>query len=89
MTNLPQDFRAASAESQFVLAPIRAEEEQVSKDGTVKCAFPIETGKVVEGRPDSRQGQDDSLHQQPGGVQSFLRVLRHREAQTDAEPHGR
>jgi len=48
MTNLPQDFRAA-LESQFVLAPIRAEEEQVSKDGTVKCAFPIETGKVVEG----------------------------------------
>ena len=48
MTNLPAAFRDALA-SEFTLNPIRAEEEQVSVDGTVKCAFPIETGKVVEG----------------------------------------
>lgn len=48
MSNLPQAFRSALEEA-FILDPIRAEEEQVSRDGTVKCAFPIETGKVVEG----------------------------------------
>ncbi len=48
MTNLPQAFRASLA-AEYLLSPIRAEEEQVSRDGTVKCAFPIETGKVVEG----------------------------------------
>ena len=48
MTNLPQAFRSSLA-SEYLLSPIRAEEEQVSRDGTVKCAFPIETGKVVEG----------------------------------------
>ena len=48
MTNLPQAFRTSLA-AEYLLAPIRAEEEQVSRDGTVKCAFPIETGKVVEG----------------------------------------
>ena len=48
MTNLPQAFRA-SLEREYLLSPIVAEEEQVSVDGTVKCAFPIETGKVVEG----------------------------------------
>ena len=48
MTNLPQAFRD-SLGREFELSPIVAEEEQVSVDGTVKCAFPIETGKVVEG----------------------------------------
>ena len=48
MTNLPAAFRASLA-SEFALNPIHAEEEQVSVDGTVKCAFPIEPGKVVEG----------------------------------------
>ena len=48
MTNLPQGLRDALAQA-YTLAPIAPEEEQVSRDGTVKCAFPIEPGKVVEG----------------------------------------
>ena len=48
MTNLPQALRNALTEA-YTLAPIAPEEEQVSRDGTVKCAFPIEPGKVVEG----------------------------------------
>ena len=48
MTNLPQGLRNSLSEA-FTLAPIAPEEEQVSRDGTVKCAFPIEPGKVVEG----------------------------------------
>ena len=48
MTNLPQALRDALTAA-YTLAPIAPEEEQVSRDGTVKCAFPIEPGKVVEG----------------------------------------
>ena len=42
MTNLPQDLRL-DLEVGFGLHPIAPEEEQVSRDGTVKCAFPIES----------------------------------------------
>ena len=48
MTNLPRGLRDLLAQA-YTLAPIAPEEEQVSRDGTVKCAFPIEPGKVVEG----------------------------------------
>ena len=48
MTNLPQGLRDSLSEV-YTLTPIAPEEEQVSRDGTVKCAFPIEPGKVVEG----------------------------------------
>jgi 23S rRNA (adenine2503-C2)-methyltransferase len=48
MTNLPQGLRDALGDT-YSLAPVAPEEEQVSRDGTVKCAFPIEPGKVVEG----------------------------------------
>jgi len=48
MTNLPQGLRLA-LEEEYVLRRISPEEEQVSLDGTVKCAFPVGAGKVVEG----------------------------------------
>ena len=48
MTNLPQGLRL-NLEAGFGLHPIAPEEEQISRDGTIKCAFPIESGKVVEG----------------------------------------
>ena len=67
MTNLPQAFRSSLA-SEYLLSPIRAEEEQVSRDGTVKCAFPHRNREGGGRGVDPRQGQDDGLHQQPGGL---------------------
>ena len=48
MTNLPQGLRS-ELEAGFNLHPIAPQDEQVSRDGTVKCAFPVDSGKVVEG----------------------------------------
>ncbi|MBK7383569.1 MAG: 23S rRNA (adenine(2503)-C(2))-methyltransferase RlmN [Flavobacteriales bacterium] len=48
MSDLPKAFRAQLAE-RTVLRPLVIAEEQVSKDGTVKCAFKTFDGHVVEG----------------------------------------
>ncbi len=48
MSDLPKAFRAQLAE-RAVLRPLTLAEEQVSKDGTVKCAFKTWDGHVVEG----------------------------------------
>jgi 23S rRNA (adenine2503-C2)-methyltransferase len=48
MSDLPKAFRAQLAE-RTVLRPLVLAEEQVSKDGTVKCAFKTHDGHVVEG----------------------------------------
>lgn len=48
MTNLSKAFRA-QLEERFELERIRLAEQQVSRDGTIKCAFEVGTGKVVEG----------------------------------------
>ena len=48
MTNLSLGTREILNKS-FVIEPIKLEEKQVSKDGTVKCAFSVGTGKVMEG----------------------------------------
>lgn len=48
MSDLPKAFRAQLAE-RTVLRPLVLAEEQVSTDGTVKCAFRTHDGHVVEG----------------------------------------
>ena len=53
MTNLGNDFRLKLAEN-FSLKRIELSEKQFSRDGTVKCAFKVETVKpgdlnIVEG----------------------------------------
>jgi 23S rRNA (adenine2503-C2)-methyltransferase len=48
MSNLSKDTRDLLSEY-FVLNKIKLSDEQVSSDRTIKCAFEVETGKVVEG----------------------------------------
>ena len=48
MTNLSLGTREMLNKN-FVIEPIKLEEKQVSKDGTVKCAFSVGAGKVMEG----------------------------------------
>jgi 23S rRNA (adenine2503-C2)-methyltransferase len=48
MSNLPRSFREALAE-RFALERIRLVEKQVSVDRTIKCAFEVAPGRVVEG----------------------------------------
>lgn len=48
MSDLPKTFRAWLSE-RTILRPLELAEEQVSKDGTVKCAFRTHDGHVVEG----------------------------------------
>ncbi|MBT3648279.1 MAG: 23S rRNA (adenine(2503)-C(2))-methyltransferase RlmN [Flavobacteriales bacterium] len=48
MTNLPVETRAA-LEEHFTVHAVEIAEEQVSSDGTIKCAFKLHEGKVVEG----------------------------------------
>jgi len=48
MTNLPVELRARLQED-FVVNEVVVAEEQVSSDGTVKCAFKLHDGMVVEG----------------------------------------
>lgn len=47
MTNLPQDVRT-QLEEDFVIHELTIAEEQVSGDGTVKCAIKLHDGMVVE-----------------------------------------
>lgn len=48
MTNLPVGTREA-LEEHFTVHALEIAEEQVSSDGTIKCAFKLHDGKVVEG----------------------------------------
>ncbi|MDP4663834.1 MAG: 23S rRNA (adenine(2503)-C(2))-methyltransferase RlmN [Salibacteraceae bacterium] len=48
MTNLPLEIRPR-LEQDFVVNALTIAEEQLSNDGTVKCAFKLHDGKVVEG----------------------------------------
>ncbi len=48
MTNLPLEIRPR-LEQDFVVNELTIAEEQLSNDGTVKCAFKLHDGKVVEG----------------------------------------
>jgi len=48
MSNLSKSFRG-QLEERFDLSRIRLSEQQVSRDGTIKCAFDVGVGKVVEG----------------------------------------
>ena len=48
MTNLPLAFREELAE-RFEISRIRLVDKQVSSDRTIKCAFEVGTGMVVEG----------------------------------------
>lgn len=48
MSNLSLSFRNL-LEEHFYIDAIHVEDEQISKDKTIKCAFGIEAGKVVEG----------------------------------------
>ncbi len=48
MSNLPRSFREALAE-RYTLERIRLVEKQVSVDRTIKCAFEVAPGRVVEG----------------------------------------
>jgi 23S rRNA (adenine2503-C2)-methyltransferase len=48
MSNLSLSFRNL-LEEHFYIDAIHVEDEQISKDKTIKCAFGIETGKIVEG----------------------------------------
>lgn len=48
MTNLPIDVRS-QLEEHFVVNELTVAEEQKSNDGTIKCAFRLHDGKVVEG----------------------------------------
>ena len=48
MSNLSKDLRAVLEEN-FHIDAIKVEDQQISTDKTIKCAFHIEEGKVVEG----------------------------------------
>ena len=48
MTNLSLGTRDI-LDKNFVIEPIKLEEKQVSRDGTVKCAFSVGVGKIMEG----------------------------------------
>ncbi|MEN9348893.1 MAG: 23S rRNA (adenine(2503)-C(2))-methyltransferase RlmN [Flavobacteriales bacterium] len=48
MSNLPKGFRDLLAD-EFAFHKLSLADEQVSSDRTVKCAFQVEPGKVVEG----------------------------------------
>lgn len=48
MSNLSKDLRAVLQEN-FYIDAIKVEDQQISTDKTIKCAFHIEEGKVVEG----------------------------------------
>jgi 23S rRNA (adenine2503-C2)-methyltransferase len=48
MTNLSLSTRELLDEH-FMIEPIKLEEKQVSRDGTIKCAFSVGVGKVMEG----------------------------------------
>ncbi len=48
MSNLSKDLRMVLNENFFIDA-IQVEDQQISTDKTIKCAFTIEEGKVVEG----------------------------------------
>lgn len=48
MSNLSKDLRAVLEEN-FYIDAIKVEDQQISTDKTIKCAFHIEEGKVVEG----------------------------------------
>lgn len=48
MSNLPAALRGQLSEA-FTLHKMRIADEQVSADGTVKCAFQADPGRVVEG----------------------------------------
>lgn len=48
MSNLPKGFRDLLSE-EYAFHKISLADEQVSSDRTVKCAFQVEPGKVVEG----------------------------------------
>lgn len=48
MTNLPSSFRELLSE-EFYIDHIHLSDKQISKDGTVKCAFSIGESQVIEG----------------------------------------
>lgn len=48
MSNLSIEFREI-LENQFFIDKIQLEDQQISNDRTIKCAFSVEQGKVVEG----------------------------------------
>jgi len=48
MTNLSKDLRQLLSES-FILSGISLADKQESIDGTIKCAFDVGTGQVIEG----------------------------------------
>lgn len=48
MTNLSKPLRE-KLETNFFIDKIKLEEQQISSDGTIKCAFNVGPGKVVEG----------------------------------------
>ncbi len=48
MTNLGKELRE-KLETEFFIDKIKLDDEQVSSDRTIKCAFEVEPGKIVEG----------------------------------------
>ena len=48
MSNLSKDLRV-KMEEQFFIDKILLDDQQISSDRTIKCAFEVEPGKVVEG----------------------------------------
>ena len=48
MTNLSQSLRD-QLEAHFFIDHITLQDQQISSDKTIKCAFNIEEGKVIEG----------------------------------------
>lgn len=48
MSNLSKGFRA-KLEGEFELNRIDLSDQQISRDGTIKCAFDVRAGQVVEG----------------------------------------
>lgn len=48
MSNLGKDLRS-TLETHFFIDHIQLEDQQISSDKTIKCAFSVEKGKVVEG----------------------------------------
>ena len=48
MTNLSKELREMLQQNYFI-DHIHLQDQQISKDKTIKCAFTIEEGKVVEG----------------------------------------
>ena len=84
MSNLSKGLRER-LDVAFELNRIEVADQQFSSDGTIKCAFDVRAGQVVEGVDPDVQAHD-SVHFFPGRMQLGVQVLRNGSAQVAQKP---